>query len=116
MAVSQALSVTEVAGSANVQNNTSQVRILWTSTQSGESHNLNTRSANYYVQINENAMATPFVVSYTLPKNTTKTIVDTIITVPHRDDGTATVSVETWMDTRIGIGVVSMTQTLELTT
>lgn len=116
MAVSQALSVTEVAGSVNVQNNTSQVRILWTSTQTGESHNLTTRTATYYVHINDNAMATPFNVSYTLPKNSTKTIVDTTITVPHREDGTATVTVATWMDTKISAGVVEKSQTVALTT
>lgn len=116
MAVSQALSVTEVAGSVNVQNNTSQVRILWTSTQTGDSHNLTTRTATYYVHINDNAMATPYNVSYTLPKNTTKTIVDTTITVPHRDDGTATVTVATWMDTKISAGVVEKSQTVTLTT
>lgn len=116
MAVSQALSVTEVAGSVNVQNNTSQVRILWTSTQTGDSHNLTTRTATFYVHINDNAMATPYNVSYTLPKNTTKTIADITITVPHRDDGTATVSVETWMDTRISAGVVEKSQTITLTT
>ena len=115
MSVSQALSVTEIAGSHNVANNTSKVRILWTSTQTGESHNLTTRTATYYIHINDNAMATPINVSYTLPKNTTKTIVDTIITVPHREDGTATVTVATWMDTRISAGVVEKSQTVTLT-
>ena len=115
MAVSQELSVTEVKGSANVQNNTSKVRILWTSTQTGDSHNLNTRTATYYIQINDAAMPTPYNVSYTLPKNTTITIVDITITVPHRDDGTATVKVGAEMDTKISAGFVSHTKTLTLT-
>lgn len=115
MAVSQALSVTEIAGSANAQSNTSQVRILWTSTQSGDSHNLTTRTAYYYVSINGGA-ETEHAVSYTLPQGATKTIVDTTITVAHKDDGSGTVKVRTWMDTRISAGVVEKSQTLTLAT
>ncbi len=115
MAVSQALSVTEVAGSPSVEKNTSQVRILWTSTQSGASLNLTTRTAYYYVSINGGA-ETAYSVSYTLPKGTTKTIVDTTITVPHREDGSGTVAVRTWMNTNISAGVVEKSQTVTLTT
>lgn len=115
MAVSQALSVTEVAGSPSVENNTSNVRILWQSTQTGESWNGYTRTAYYYVSINGGAEI-PYSVSYTLPKATTKTIVDTTITVPHKDDGSGTVKVRTWMDTGIGAGVVEKSQTITLTT
>ncbi len=115
MAVSQTLSVTEVAGSPSVANNTSKVRILWKSTQTGESHNLNTRTAKYYVSINGGAEK-EYSVSYTLPLETTKTIVDVTITVPHKDDGSGTVKVRTWMDTRISAGVVEKSQTITLTT
>ena len=115
MAVSQALSVTEVAGSPNVANNTSQVRIVWTSTQTGESLNLTTRTAYYYVSINGGA-ETQYSLSYTLPKGTTKTIVDTTITVPHKEDGSGTVKVRTWMNTNISAGVVEKSQTVTLTT
>lgn len=115
MAVSQSLSVTEVSGSPNVANNTSQVRILWTSTQTGASHNVNTRTAYYYVSINGGA-ETAYSVSYTLPQSTTKTIVDTTITVPHKDDGSGTVTVRTWMDTSISAGVVTKSETVTLTT
>lgn len=115
MAVSQALSVTEVAGSPNVANNTSQVRILWTSTQTGDSLNLTTRTAYYYVSINGGA-ETQYSLSYTLPKGTTKTIVDTTITVPHKEDGSGTVKVRTWMNTNISAGVVEKSQTVTLTT
>lgn len=115
MAVSQNLSVTQVAGSVNTAANTSQVRILWQSTQSGESWNGYTRTAKYYVSINGGA-ETEYSVSYTLPQNTTKTIVDRTITVTHRGDGTGSVSVRTWMDTGISAGVVEKTSTLTLTT
>lgn len=115
MAVSQSLSVTEVAGSPNVANNTSQVRILWTSTQTGDSYNGYTRTAYYYVSINGGA-ETAYSVSYTLPKNATKTILDTTITVTHKDDGSGTVKVRTWMDTSISAGVVEKSQTVTLTT
>ena len=115
MAVSQSLSVTEVANSVNVANNTSQVRILWTSTQTNDSHNLNSKTAYYYVSINGGAEST-YSVTYTLPLKTTTTIVDKTITVPHKDDGSATVKVRTWMSTGISAGVVEKSQTTTLTT
>lgn len=115
MAVSQSLSVTEVAGSVNGSANTSKVRILWTSTQSGDSRNEYTRTARYYVSINGGAEIT-YNVSYTLPQNTTKTIVDTTITVTHKDDGTGSVKVRTWMDTSISAGEIEKSQSLTLTT
>ena len=115
MAVTQSLSVAEVSGSVNTTANTSKVRILWQSTQSGESWNGYTRTAKYYVSINDGA-ETEYSVSYTLPQNTTKTIVDTTITVDHNSDGSGTVKVRTWMDTDISAGVVEKTQTVSLTT
>lgn len=51
-----------------------------------------------------------------MTEGTTKTIVDTTITVPHRNDGTGTITVNTWMDTRISAGVVEKSQTLTLST
>ena len=113
MSVSQSLSVTEV--SYNTSANTSQVRILWQSTQSGDSWNGYTRTAKYYVSIN-GGTETEYSVSYTLPQNSTKTIVDTTITVTHRPDGSGTVSVRTWMDTSISAGVVEKSKMLTLTT
>lgn len=115
MAVSQTLTLTEVAGSVDTASNTSKVRILWKSTQTNDSHNLNTRTAKYYVSINGGA-ETEYTVSYTLPTKSTKTILDTTITVAHKDDGSATVAVRTWMDTRIGAGVVEKSSSLTLTT
>jgi hypothetical protein len=115
MAVSQSLSVTEVAGSVNNTANTSKVRILWQSTQTGESWNGYTRTAKYYISINGGA-ETEYSVSYTLPQNSTKTIVDKTITVTHKTDGTGSVKVRTWMDTSISAGVVEKTQTLTLST
>ena len=115
MSVSQTLSVTEVSGSVNTSANTSQVRILWQSKQTGESWNGYTRTAKYYISINGGA-ETEYSVNYTLPQNTTKTIVDTTITVTHKADGSGTVSVRTWMDTSISAGVVQKSKTLTLTT
>lgn len=114
MAVSQVLSVTEVSGSVNTTGNTSKVRILWTSTQTGESWNDYTRTAKYYVSINGGAES-EYSISYNLPKNSTETIVDTTITVAHKTDGTGTVRVRTWMDTGISAGVVEKSSTLTLT-
>ena len=115
MAVSQTLTVTEVAGSVNTAANTSQVRIIWKSTQTGDSWNGYTRTAKYYVSINGGA-ETEYSVSYTLPQSAIKTIVDTTIPVTHKNDGTGTVKVRTWMDTDISAGVVEKTQSLTLTT
>ena len=114
MAVSQALTVTEVANSTNVADNTSQVNIKWTSTQTGESFNANTRTAYYWISIN-GGTETKYSVSYTLPQNTTKTILNKTITVNHKDDGSGTVSVRTEMDTRISAGVVKKTASCTLT-
>ena len=115
MAVSQSLTLTEVAGSVNTSANTSKVRILWKSTQSGESWNGYTKTAKYYVSINGGAEK-EYSVSYTLPQSTTATILDTTITVSHNGDGSGSVKVRTWMDTGISAGVVEKTQNLTLTT
>lgn len=115
MAVTQSLSVTEVAGSVNIAANTSKVRILWTSTQSGESWNGYTRTAKYYVSINGGDY-TEYSVSYTLPQNATATIVDTTITVTHKSNGSGSVHVKTWMDTGISVGVVEKAYYCSLTT
>lgn len=113
MAVYQSLTLSQI--SQNIQDNTSQVRILWESTQTGASHNDYSRTAYYDIYIND-GQGTQYSVSYTLPQGTTKTIVDTTITVPHRNDGTGTITVNTWMDTRISAGVVEKFQTLTLST
>ena len=113
MAVNQTLSVKETK--VNNDANTSQVRILWQSTQSGSSWNGYTRTAKYYVSINGGS-ETEYSVSYTLPQSSTKTIVDTTITVTHKGDGTGTVKVRTWMDTGISAGEIEKSETLSLTT
>jgi hypothetical protein len=112
MAVSQSLTLTQV--SQSVEGNSTQVRVLWTSTQTGESYNLYTRTAKYFVSVNGGAEVVHSV-SYTLPKGKTTTILDTIITVPHNADGTGSVTVRTWMDTDISAGVIQKTSTLTLT-
>ena len=115
MAVYQSLSVTEVASSQNIADNSSKVRIQWTSTQSGESWNGYTKTAYYYVSINGGAEVA-YSVSYTLPQKSTVTIVDTTITVKHKNDGTGVVSVRTWMDTGISAGEVERSQSITLAT
>ena len=113
MGLSQTLSVTET--SYSIVDNASQVRILWTSTQSGNSWNGYTRTAYYYYSINGGS-ETSKSVSYTLPKNSTVTIVDTTLTVAHNSNGSGTIKVRTWMDTDISYGVVEDSKTLTLTT
>ena len=111
MAVYQTLTLKEAK--VDTLANASSVQILWKSQQTGESHNLNTRTANYWVTIN--GTRTQYSVSYTLPAKTTQTILNRTITVPHKDDGTGSIKVETWMDTRISAGEVEMSKTLTLT-
>ena len=113
MAVSQSLTLTE--SNIGTASNTSKVRILWQSTQTGESWNGYTRTAKYYVSINGGA-ETEYMVSYTLPQNATATIVDTTITVTHKPDGSGSITVRTWMDTSISVGVVTQTKSLTLAT
>lgn len=115
MAVYQSLSVTEVAGSQNIADNSSRVRIVWTSTQTGDSWNGYTKTAYYYVSINGGA-ETAYPIAYTLPQKNTVTLVDTTITVKHKDDGTGVVRVRTWMETGISAGVVERSQSIALGT
>lgn len=113
MAVSQSLTLTE--SDASALNNTSKVKIVWKSTQTGESWNGYARTAKYYVSINGGA-ETEYSVSYTLPQNSTVIIAQPTITVTHKSDGSGTVRVRTWMDTGISAGVVEQTKTLTLKT
>lgn len=113
MAVNQSLTVTQ--SSQDVTENTSRVRIRWTSQQTVDSWNGYERTAYYYVSVNGGA-ETKYSVKYTLPKQTTETIVDTTITVNHKEDGTGSVKVRTWMDTDISAGVVELSKTLTLDT
>lgn len=115
MAVSQSLSVTEVAGSTNTAANTSMVAIIWDSTQTGDSWNGYTKTAKYYISIN-GGPETEYTVSYTLPKNATQRILSKTITVTHKDDGSGSVKVRTWMDTGISAGVVEKSKTIDLRT
>lgn len=112
MAVSQTLKLYQ--GAQDAAANTSGLRILWKSTQSGDSHNNNARTANYWISVN-GGTEQKYSVNYTLPKGKTVTILDTTITVPHDDLGKCTVKVRTWMDTKISAGVVQKTASIDLT-
>lgn len=114
MSVSQTLDVSEI--SYSIADNTSKVRIIWKSTQSGTSYNGFTRTAYYYYSVNGGSEIGK-TVSYTLPQNSTKTIVDTTLTVSHEPDGSGTIKVRTWMDTDISAGVIQKDSgTITLTT
>ena len=113
MAVSQSLTLTEIEVDHSL--NSSKVRILWQSTQTGESWNGYNNMATYYVSINDGE-ETSYNVSYTLPQNSTVTIADKTINVPHKPDGTASITVRTWMYTKISAGLIEKTQSLTLTT
>lgn len=114
MSVFQTLTLEQVGQS--IANNTSKVRIKWTSQQTGSSYNdAPGDKAYYYITLN-GGTRTEHTVAFTLPQNTTKTILDTIITVNHNPDGTGSVKVDTWMNTEISAGVIEQTKTLTLDT
>ena len=112
MAVNQTLTLTQI--SQDKEKNTSQVRILWQSAQTGSSYNDTARTAYYYVSVNGGAEEKT-AITYTLPYQQTKTLVDQTVTVPHDSSGNGSVSVRTWMDTNISAGVVELSKTLQLT-
>ena len=111
MAIYQSLTLTQV--SQNIQQNSSQVRLLWQSTQTGSSYNMIAHEAKYWVSVNGQPEEEN-IVSYYLPQNTAHPIVDCEITVPHNDKGEATVTVRTWMNTRLSAGVVELSERLTL--
>lgn len=111
MATTQALTLTQV--SQTVENNTSKVRILWTSTQTGDSYNLYEKVGYYWVSIN-GSPETKHTVYSTLPRQTVKTIVDTTIEVPHNTSGDCTVSVRTSFATGISAGTIELEESLKL--
>lgn len=114
MSVNQSLTLEQVGQS--IANNTSKVRIKWTSQQTGSSYNnAPGDKAYYYITIN-GGTRTEHTVAFTLPLNTTKTILETTLTVNHKADGTGSIKVETWMDTEISAGVITQTKTLTLDT
>ena len=111
MAVYQSLSVNQV--SQNAEQNSSQVRILWQTTQTDSSYNQVQREAYYWISVNGEP-ETQYTVVYTLPKQSTQTLVDVTVTVPHNDNGAGNIQVRTWMDTHLSAGVVELRKNLTL--
>ena len=112
MAVTQNLTLTQL--SQDTQSNTSQVRILWTSTQTDQSYNLTQRTAYCYICVNGGQEQT-VEISYTLPQQSQTTLLDRVLTVEHTVSGNCTLEVRTWMDTNISAGVVELSKALRLT-
>lgn len=108
MSVSQSLTLSQK--SQDPKTATSQIRVLWQSSQTGESYNNNSRTAKYWVDIN--GTETEYTVTYTLPQKSTVTILDTTITAKHDAQGKCVVKVRTEMDTRISAGVVRKSATI----
>lgn len=109
MAVYQSLSVRQL--SQSIENNSTQVQILWQSTQTGGTYNLVSREAKYYVRCNGEPEV-EYTVTYQLPANTEQTVADVTITLPHNEKGEGSISVRTWMDTHVSAGVIQLEQTL----
>ncbi len=111
MATTQSLTLTQVSQSA--RDNTSKVRILWTTTQTGSSYNNYSTEVYYWVSINGGA-ETKYSVYSNLPYQTTKTVVDTTIDVEHDEHGDCTVSVRTSFATGISAGTIEKSASLKL--
>ncbi len=111
MAVYQSITLTDL-GQDPVAN-TSQVRILWQSTQTGGSFNETARSARYTLWVNGAEVKTT-AVTYILPLQQTVTIAEETVTVSHNEKGEALVAVTTWMNTHISAGVMELSKTLDL--
>ena len=113
MAVSQSLTLTQI--SQDIATNTSQVRILWQSTQSGASYNATQKKATWWLRTNGGYWQ-PYYVYYTLPQNKTVTILDTTVTVDHDSTGGCILDVSTEMVTGISAGTVTLDKQLTLDT
>lgn len=111
MATTQSLTLTQV--SQSVETNKSKVRILWTTTQTGESYNHYDMVGYYWVSINGGA-ETEYTVYSTLPYQSTKTIVDKTIEVEHDAEGDCTVEVRTSFRTGISAGTITKSASLKL--
>ena len=111
MAVYQNLSVTQLG--QNGEENTSVIKILWQSTQTGLSYNAIADTGRYTVIVNGQEQVTREV-TFVLPQNTTETIVSAEEVISHNDKGEAEVTVKTWMNTHISAGIVELSQTLKL--
>lgn len=111
MAVYQNLSVTQLG--QNGEENTSVIKILWQSTQTGPSYNAIADTGRYTVIVNGQEQVTREV-TFVLPPNTTETIVSAEEVIFHNDKGEAEVTVKTWMNTHISAGIVELSQTLKL--
>lgn len=113
MAVSQNLTITQV--SQSVANRTSTIRILWTTTQTGTSYNNYSKDGTCAVYLNGSTTAfKTFSVSSTLPKQSTKTILDTTLVVNHDSNGECVVSVRTSMATGLNAGTIALSENLTL--
>lgn len=113
MAVSQSLTLTQK--SQSVSGNSSTVRILWKTTQTGESYNNYTKTGYYWIAKNGGS-ETKYSVSTTLPKSSTKTILDKTITVNHKADGKGSIKVRTSLATGISAGTITKSASLTLDT
>ncbi len=113
MAVYQNLTLTQL--SQDVDANSSKVRILWQSTQTGPSYNAIPDVGRYTVSVNGQELFTREV-TFWLPQNTTQTIVDVEETVFHNAKGEAQITVKTWMNTHISAGIVELSKTVQLDT
>lgn len=112
MAVNQSLTLLQV--SQNIAENTSQVRLLWQSTQTGDSYNSYLCPAKFWIRVNGGSWD-PYVADCALPKNQTVTVADKTFTVNHDADGNCLVQAVSSMTTGISAGIIEMREELELT-
>jgi len=112
MAVYQGITLALVR--QDIENNTSTVSFLWQTTQTAGSYNHYEQQARYTVTGPTGAKT--YTVAYRLQKNTTHPILETVLTVPHAQDGTGFVTVDTWLDSGISAGIIQLQEKLQLPT
>ncbi|MBQ0088125.1 MAG: hypothetical protein KBT27_02195 [Prevotellaceae bacterium] len=109
MSVYWSHSLTEVAGSVSIANNTSQVRYWMTVTTDGSSHNYDPITTTYYID------GVRYTSTVTLPYDTTTTIFDKTVTITHNADGSRTVSASSSCPTDISAGTITDSRSVTLT-
>lgn len=102
------LTAYEVAGSVNVNKNTSNLYVKLTATTSGESYNLKSPSGT--IKIN----GTTYNYSKNIPKNTITTLYEATHTIVHNTDGTKSVGISYSFATGISAGTLTGSTTVNL--
>lgn len=113
MGVSLNLTVSKVAGSASIENNTSKVKIVLKATTTLDSYN-ESGDTTGYIELDGAKIAD--LKGKKLYLQSTTTLYSATKTVQHEEDGSKRVTVKASFDTKISAGVLTQTKALTLDT